>query len=457
MSPTMRGNIPPLDMTSTEAAEASFVFSMILDERLHAEGFGLVKEEHFSSRKMRNTFVALSKLYEAGEVWNTMLLVWRRIEAMGRAREWAGGYHEWLGHFDKLPQLTSIDRCARIIRDGWRMREAFAATLRAQGRIALAHDAQEVLDELADASFALAGDSPTFTGIESKELAKLVGADLIAHAKLLASGARIGVPSGFDALDDVLSPLANGSLTILGARPGMGKTSFLVSMALRIARAGVPVYFVTTEMTDRDILQRAISSLSGVPFGNLSRMPGAVIEAFATVGKLPITWDQAIYPTIPELRAKVERVAAKRLRERKPLGIVMVDYLGKIRSTLPDRASSEEKAAQVVMAAKSAAQKTSLPWLVPAQLNREVTKGVKMRKPQMSDLRGSGAIEAEADNIVFLHREDYANHQAGIHAPPNHQAELIVSKQRNGATGSATLRFDAECTRFDDIGDGGES
>ena len=129
----------------------------------------------------------------------------------------------------------------------------------------------------------------------------------------------------------------------------------------------------------------------------------------------------------------------------------MIDYLQKVRpSGVSQNAGMAEKMGVVVKGIKSAAMTTRIPWIVPSQLSRDVAKGGTLRRPNQSDLRESGDIEQEADNIVFIHREDYANAQAHKKFNPDGSAELIVSKQRNGATGTAILRFVAECTRFED-------
>jgi replicative DNA helicase len=293
-------------------------------------------------------------------------------------------------------------------------------------------------------------------------------------------GSRVtGIETGFTQLDRKTAGLHNGDLYIVACRPGMGKTAFALNMAVNVARPrrveveegqgsfgeaaieepGYAVAFFSLEMPREQLASRLLASESRV---DVSRIRSGTIrrddwnsltEAAARLGRLPIWLDDAPALTILELRAKVRRLQAelKRSDSARPaaqrLGLVVVDYL-QLMQGRRDAANREQEISELSRGLKQLAKEMEVPVLALSQLNRSVeTRGTKDKRPQLSDLRESGAIEQDADTILFIYRDEYYNRES---AEPG-IAEVIIAKQRNGPTGVIRTRFTSEYTRFDNL------
>jgi len=297
-----------------------------------------------------------------------------------------------------------------------------------------------------------------------------------------ARGARItGIATGFDRYDRITSGLHDGELTIVAARPGMGKTSLVLNIAANVAspqqlenasdpndrweRPGFGVIIFSLEMPREQIVNRMLCAearvdVSKVRTGMLTPTDWSKLtQAASHLGSLNVWVDDSATLSMLELRSKVRRLQAEfdrvdeadREGEKKQrIGLVMVDYLQLMRGR-ENAASREQEISEISRGLKQLAKELSLPVIALSQLNRAVeTRGEKSKRPQLSDLRESGAIEQDADNICFIYRDDYYNRES----TDRNIAELIVAKQRNGPTDIVKVRFDAQYTRFDNLADG---
>lgn len=446
----------PRVLPHDEAAERSLVVSAIADDAVCTQALAAVREEHFHDRGHRTVFRALGALQAAGQP-TTLVSVLGWIREQGRLGEWESAVALAEAYRPDLYETSlNVSRYATLIRDAWRMRELVRISERAIGMATHGYQAQESLDEVAADVFRLAGDTPTFTAVSARDLAKEVVQDAADAVKRLDAGGSLFVQTGFGEFDRIVAGLADGGMHLVAARPGMGKTSFVLGVAVNVAARGEWVYFATAEMPAKQLMMRCACMLASVSYARV--VAGAVTQseldkffkAIYRLADMPIVWDSLTAPTVPEIRAKVERASAEVRRKGKALRLVVVDYLGKLRPVgVGSNASSEEKAANVVENCANAAKVTGLPWLVAAQLSRAVVERGKLRRPQQTDLRGSGTIENEAHTITFIHREDYAKEQSHEVFTPTRDAELIVSKNRNGDTGTAVVRFFREYTRFE--------
>lgn len=446
--------LPPHD----EGAEMSVVLSAMIDPGKAAEAVALLREEHFFCRRHRMTFRAIATLAASGQPTDIVsVLAWLRTD--GRLGEW-GSAAEFTRSLDGCIGVTSMDRAAAIIRDAWRMREVEVLARLVIAQVRMRYEAQELLDKLSAHVFALAGDTPAFTWQDSKSLASEVSRKIIAASSPTATSAGMGfgVVSGFRDFDAKVLPFIDGSMTIVAARPGVGKTSFLLAVAVAAAERGEPVYFATCEMPKDQLMLRCACMRAGVSYQDVAMNrtgkagSSRLFDALAHLSTLPIIWDSLTAPTVPEVRTKVERVKAEQSRKGRPLRIVVVDYMGKMRAVgLGPRATEQEAAANIAVNCKNAAKKTELPWLIAAQLNRRGVEGGKVRRPQVTDIRGSGVIENEADTILLIHRDDHAKEQMhGDGQTATREALVIVGKQRNGSSPTIALRFIREFARFED-------
>jgi replicative DNA helicase len=469
------GRIPPSD----PHAERAVITAAFLDPDRCSEAVGLLRPEHFFENMNARIFAAIAALHAEGTAIDETT-VQSRLREEGRLAEvdWPRGITAII---TSSPAIRNVAAYARAIRDAWRMRQLIALTREVQARAygsqgdrrATIRDggfqsAQGLLDEAHDRVFALAGDSAVHTAQTGKQLAREVFTYALDLNKRALEGGLSGVPTGFTALDRMLTGLHAPELVLLGALPSMGKTALLMGIALGAARRGVGVAFFSLEMPPRDVMLRAACaeaciSMHAIRSGTLGSRVYDFNRAVMAIADLPIWWDgmcgqrgaQSV-PTVMELMAKAQRLRAASRSTSAPIGLVVVDYLQKIRAPHSRKEMTRHDiVAHNCVGLKLLATRLDVPVLAAAALNRESTKTIKNgvpRKPQMSDLRESGAAEYEADGILLLHRDDYLRErgEAGSAALTG-DADVIVGKWRNGATGSVKLRFCREFTRFEDM------
>ncbi|WP_136810001.1 replicative DNA helicase [Desulfosediminicola flagellatus] len=256
----------------------------------------------------------------------------------------------------------------------------------------------------------------------------------------------VGIPSGYSALDSILSGLPPGDLIILAARPAMGKTALAMNIAENVAKSGVPCLVFSLEMERHRLVERLISTSSGVFLKalrdgllNINTRP-KVNKAVSNIRGMPIIIDDTPALSITQIKAK-----AKMLHARHTLGLVIVDYLQLARGSGGNR---EQEIADISRGLKALAKDLNVPIIALSQLNRGL-ENRENKRPIMSDLRESGAIEQDADTILFVYRDEVYNRDEGN--PAKGIAEIIIGKQRSGPTGEIKLRFDGAFTRFSNI------
>ena len=266
-----------------------------------------------------------------------------------------------------------------------------------------------------------------------------------------------GVPTGFSDLDDMTGGLQRSDLIIVAARPSMGKTALCLNIAQNAAlQYNIPVLVFSLEMSKEALVERLLSSEARVESSkirggfldqndwmNLTRAAGRIAEA-------PIWIDDSAAPTVLEIRAKARRFRADSsiFSEDGQMGLVMVDYLQLARASRHQH-SREQEVAEVSRGLKALAKEIQLPVIALSQLRR-AAEDRKDGRPQLSDLRESGAIEQDADVIAFIHRPP----KEGSSERPS-ESELIIGKQRNGPVGSVPLMFLGKYTRFESRARGG--
>ena len=268
--------------------------------------------------------------------------------------------------------------------------------------------------------------------------------------KRLAGGLEItGVPSGFTDFDKLSGGLQPGSLYILAARPSMGKTAFALNVAQHAAlQEDIPVLMFSLEMSAEQIAQRMLAAESEV---NLREMFESrrvqneqwqkLSKAAGRLSKSPIYIDDSSTLNTLDLRGRCRRFFAK---HRAGKGLVVLDYL-QLMNVARKIEIRQQEVSEISRALKGIAREFKVPVLALSQLSRDVEKRGGSKKPQLSDLRDSGAIEQDADMVIFLYREAYYA-QEGETVDPT--SEVIVAKNRNGPTGKVDLIFFKECARF---------
>lgn len=267
------------------------------------------------------------------------------------------------------------------------------------------------------------------------------------------AGGLTGVPTGYTKLDEKTSGWQNSDLVIIAGRPAMGKTSFALSLAKNIAvDYQIPIAFFSLEMSNVQLVNRLISnvcSISGSKMlnGQLSHDEWERLDK--DIRKLqgsPIYIDDTPGLSIFELRTK-----ARRLVREKGVKIIMIDYLQLMNANGMRFGSRQEEVAKISQSLKGLAKELDIPILALSQLNRTVEgrEGVEGKRPQLSDLRESGAIEQDADMVMFVHRPEYYHIFQDDKGRDLHgMAQIIIAKHRKGATGDVLLTFKGEFTRF---------
>jgi replicative DNA helicase len=245
----------------------------------------------------------------------------------------------------------------------------------------------------------------------------------------------IGIPTGFDDLDALTAGLHGGQLIILAARPGIGKTAFALTVGLATAAAGYPTLMASMEMKAKELSKRAMANVSEVDshalrVGALSASDWeAVVNAAEYLKKLPFD-----IIDLPSVNLTALTTVARRMHREGKLKVLIIDYLQIMETTSKKNGNREQEVAALSRGLKKLAMELDIPVIALSQLNRAVENRLN-RRPQLSDLRESGALEQDADVIMFIHRED-------------EEGEVIVEKQREGPTGVVPIGYAKKNTRF---------
>jgi len=260
-----------------------------------------------------------------------------------------------------------------------------------------------------------------------------------------------GVTTGFAELDKITNGWQVSDLIIIAARPAMGKTAFTLSLARNAAANGTGVGIFSLEMDNEQLVQRLIAMESMIPASNLRDASldqdqfKLLHEGVEKLSEMPIFIDDTPAINIFELRAK-----CRRLKQNHNIGLVVIDYLQLMSAgDKSKRGNREQEISSISRALKGMAKELKLPVIALSQLSRAVETRGGDKRPQLSDLRESGAIEQDADIVTFLYRPEYYDLADNLDTPEN-QAEIIISKHRNGSLGSVMLKFMKQYVKFVD-------
>ncbi|MDR0466207.1 MAG: replicative DNA helicase [Deltaproteobacteria bacterium] len=345
---------------------------------------------------------------------------------------------------------ASAAHYAPIVRDKGLQRQLIAA---ASSIIGDGYDASLMVDDLLEEAsrriFAVSQRITNTAFVSSKDLAK----DVFNSLRQIAAGGDelTGISTGFSRLDQLTAGLQPSDLIIVGARPSMGKTSFALNLAMNAAIYDkVPVCFFSLEMSSRQLMMRMLAARARVDATRLRRPHmlteedwACIIQASDDLSHAPIFIDDSASLSPLELRARTRRYKAEH-----NIGLVIVDYLqlmyAKRRSD-----SRELEISDISRSLKALAKEMNIPVVALSQLNRKLEeRPVKDRRPMLSDLRESGAIEQDADVVLFIYREDVYKYPKVEERPLVGDAEIIIGKQRNGPVGRVELTYHSVYASF---------
>jgi replicative DNA helicase len=469
--PVIEGRVPPHDLD----AEAAVLSALMIDPMAFDKVYEFLKPEHFYSEAHRRVYEAAVDLRTRSQPVD-IIQVGTWLKDRERIQQ-IGGMAYLTQLLDVAPAVSNIAAYGQTIREKYRIRQLILTCQRvaAEGYVDYGV-AQEFIDKAEQNIYEIARTP------ESSSVEKLLSVMKRSFKQIQDASSRgdkiTGIPTGYDRYDAKTAGLHDGDLTILAARPGMGKTSFVLNVAVNVARPrrrqlasdpneqweepGVGCIVFSLEMPREQIANRMVCCEGKVDVGKvrqgyLGREDwNNLTRSASELGRLPIWIDDSPGLSILELRAKVRRLQAEYDRyddqgqRKQRIGLVIVDYLQLMRGN--EKAQSrEQEISEISRGLKSLAKELKLPVIALSQLNRAVeTRSDKSKRPMISDLRESGAIEQDADNICFIYRDEYYNPES----TERNIAELIIAKQRNGPTGTAKVRFSREYTRFDNLAEG---
>jgi len=442
-------NQPP----SATEVEMAVLGAMLIDEDAVPKAIEILKPESFFDKRNRIVFESMASLYEANEPIDTVS-IYEELKKSGKTDE-AGG----AAYISKLSQdissAANIDYHARVVMEKWILRQLISSSMEIASS---AYEGNEDVFDLLDAAeskiFQISekGIKESFKSMEKavKEALELIEA---IHSKNIST---FSVPSGFFELDDLLGGFQKSDLIIVASRPSMGKTAFAMSAARNAAiDHNVPVGVFSLEMATIQLATRLISAEArinahNVRTGKFKAEEGAKISRTVhKLSKAPIYIDDTPAISILELRAK-----ARRLKNEKKIGLIIIDYLQLLSSTV-HMESREREISTISRSLKSLAKELNIPVVALSQLNRQL-EARSDKKPMLSDLRESGSIEQDADVVLFLYRPEVYGITQYAYGDMNGEstegiAEIIVGKQRNGPIGEVKLRFIKDYAKFENL------
>jgi replicative DNA helicase len=405
-------------------------------EMLHAEDFFL--EQH---RRVYNRMIALGERQRAID----LVTLADDLERSGEM-DAVGGPAYLAQLIDGVPRVANIEHYAHIVKEKALLR-SLIHTAEAIGQQALEAEegAEEILDRAETLIFQLADDRIRTGLVGVKDLVRESYDRL---ERMLSEGRQItGLPTGYRQLDQLTSGLQPSELIILAARPSMGKTALALNIAENIAMSeGQPIAIFSLEMSKEALLMRLLASHARLDMhrfrtGHLGREEGRRMTA--SLGELadaPVWIDDSGSATVSEIGAK-----ARRLKKDKGLSMLIVDYLQLI-SARGRFGNRNEEVSSISRSLKGLAKELKIPLLVLSQLTRAPER--EERRPQLADLRESGAIEQDADVVVFIHRPNF--YRTELPEEERRTAELMIAKQRNGPTDRIPFVFFERFTRFEE-------
>lgn len=444
--------IPPHD----EDAERALL-SALISKQDRIDDCAKLRPDHFYIYQNRLVYEAIIALdTQRKPVDEVTVAVW--LKGRGETPE-AG----WVGYLtmlcDKAPSVANLGAYAEVVKEKARIRSVISASQKAAAE-----------------GYGDVGDVQTWVQGVEQEIFDLAHQEASDDLQSLSDGIRsvirrseeaarrgsaiLGTPTGFAAFDELVSGLHPADLVILAARPGMGKTSWALNVAVNVAAPrkvngqevpGLGVCVFSLEMPKDQVTTRILCSEAQVDLGALRRNRltsedwDALNKAGPWLASLPLWIDDTPALTLMALRAKVRRKKRELSAKGQELGLIVVDYLQLMRS--PAHAKNrEQEVAEISKGLKLLGKEMKAPVMALSQMNRAVESRAGAKRPQLSDLRESGSIEQDADLVVFIHRDGYYDRESALSG----YAELLVEKQRNGPTGSEWLTWEAKSTRFGD-------
>ncbi len=432
------GKVPPHDIE----AEQAVIGSMLTDKDAVISAIEVLKEEDFYREDNKAIYEAILNLYNRSEPID-IITVKSELESMGKFEQ-VGGL-EYLAELpEKVPTTANSMKYIKIVEEKSTLRKLIKT---ANEIIELGYDPTEDVDDIMEGA-----EKKIFNVMQNKNqkgyaAMKDILVDSFTQLEELYNRKQhiTGVPTGFADLDYKTAGLHSSDLVLVAARPAMGKSAFALNIATNAAiRAKVPVAIFSLEMSKEQMVNRILCSeamvdSNKVRTGRLEEDDWSKLaEAIGPLSEAEIYIDDTPGISVMEIRAK-----CRKLKLEKNIGMVVIDYLQLVQGSNKRNGSREQEISEISRSLKILAKEIGVPVIALSQLSRAVEQRPDHR-PMLSDLRESGAIEQDADIVMFLYRDDYYNQDSekkGI-------AEVIIAKHRGGSTGTVELLWLGSYTKF---------
>ena len=432
------GKIPPHDIE----AEQAILGSMLTDKDAVIAALEVLKEDSFYREDNKLIFNAITNLYSKNEPIDIITVKAELVE-LG-VLERVGGLEYLVELPERVPTTANVERYIKIVDEKAMLRRLITS---ANELIALGYDESENVDNIMDMAEKKIFDLASKKNTAGYAVMKDILVESFAELERLYNqkGNVTGVSTGFYDLDNVTAGLHNSDLIIVAARPAMGKSAFAINLAANAAvKSGVPAVIFNLEMSKEQVGNRILCSEALVDSNKIRT--GQIededwMKLAQTLGRIS---DAPIYiDDTPGISAMEIRAKCRKLKLEKNIGLIVIDYLQLISGSGKKNASREQEISEISRSLKILAKELNVPVIALSQLSRTAEKRDDKR-PMLSDLRESGAIEQDADIVMFLYRDDYYNPDT----EKKNVAEVIFAKHRGGSTGTVELAWLPSYTKF---------
>ena len=423
--------------------ERAILGGLLIDNEALPRVLGTLSADDFYREAHRNVYKAITDLFNRNEPvdWVTLTATLKETGLL----ESVGGPAFLAELVDAVPSAANIEHYTRVVKEKAVLRQLISASTEISTRCYEEHGSiDEFVDRCEELIFKV-GESRIQSGfVHVKPL--MTEAFKMVESLYERKENITGVASGFSDLDGLTAGFQRSDLIIIAGRPSMGKTSFALNVAMNAAiDGGVPTAVFSLEMSKEQIALRILCAKARVNLKSLrtgyliQEDWGRLTQAVGSISDSPLYVDDTPAINTLEIRAK-----ARRLKKERDLGLIVVDYLQLMRGATKSD-SREKEISEISRSLKALAKEIEVPVIALSQLNRKVEERPNKR-PQLADLRESGAIEQDADVILFIYRDEVYNKSEDN--PKKGEAEIIVGKQRNGPIGMCTAAFDARFSTF---------
>lgn len=415
---------------------------MLVDKDAVTSAIEVLKEDDFYREDNKSIFAAIVALYSKSEPVD-IVTVKNELVSNGTF-ERVGGL-EYLAELpERVPTTANVEKYIKIVEEKSALRSLIQTS---NELISLGYDESENVDSIMDMAEKKVFDLAQKKNVKGYAAIKDVLAESLQKIEELYNkkGNVTGISTGFSDLDNITAGLQNSDLIIVAARPAMGKSAFAINIATNAAvKSNVPVAIFNLEMSKEQVGNRILCSEAMIDSNKVRT--GQLgdddwVKLANTIGNLseaPIYIDDTPGISIMEIRAK-----CRKLKLEKDIGLIVIDYLQLIQGTGGRNSSREQEISEISRSLKIIAKELNVPVIALSQLARATEKRDDKR-PMLSDLRESGAIEQDADIVMFLYRDDYYNKES----EKRNIAEVIIAKHRGGSTGTVELAWMGNFTKF---------